>query len=213
METKENKGKQRGKMKIYLHFNIESFSNSYLVVNENTLEALIIDPNKITTMLIDQIEHSQYKLKAVFVTHKHEHHTAGISTLKKIYDFDVYAADAEISGEKNVLSGDGKIEACGLEILYFSVPGHSSDSLVYKIGNEVFTGDVISAALMGESSCSYNYRRLSNGIRTKIFSMPDSSLIFPGHGPLTSVGAEKMFNVELGKKRNWEEEGGEQQEN
>ena len=200
-------------MKIYLHFNIESFSNSYLVVNEETKEALIIDPSKITTKLIDQIEHGQYKLKAVLITHKHEHHTSGLSTLKKIYDFDVYAADAEISGEKNMLNGDGKIEICGFEIRYFSVPGHSSDSLVYEIGNEVFTGDVISAGLMGESSCSYNHKRLSNGIRSKIFSMPDSNLIFPGHGPLTSVGAEKMFNVELGQKRNWEAENKETQEN
>ena len=76
-------------MKIYLHFNIESFSNSYLVVNEETMEALIVDPSKITTKLIDQIEHGQYKLKAALITHKHETHAAGLSTLKKIYDFDV----------------------------------------------------------------------------------------------------------------------------
>lgn len=192
-------------MKIYFHFNTETFSNSYLVVNEKTMEALIVDPSKITPKLIDQIEYGNYKLKAALITHKHSHHTAGLSTLQKIYDIDVFAADAEVCGEDNLLNGDGKITVCGLEVLYFSIPGHSSDSLIYEIGNEVFTGDVISAGLMGDSSCSYNRKRLSNGIREKLFSMPDSNLIFPGHGPLSSVGAEKMFNVELGEKRNWKE--------
>lgn len=191
-------------MKIYFHLNTETFSNSYLVVNENTMEALIVDPSKITTKMINQIEYGNYTLKAALITHKHEHHTAGLATLKKIYDIEVFAADPEISGEENMLNGDGHIKVCGLEISYFSVPGHSSDSLVYEIGNEVFTGDVISAGLIGESSCSYNHTRLMNGIREKIFSMPDSNLIFPGHGPLSSVGAEKMFNVEIGEKRNWE---------
>ncbi len=191
-------------MKIYFHLNTETFSNSYIVVNEKTMEALIVDPSKITTKMINQIEYGNYTLKAALITHKHEHHTAGLSTLKKIYDIEVFAADPEISGEENMLNGDGHIKVCGLEISYFAVPGHSSDSLIYEIGNEVFTGDVISAGLIGESSCSYNHTRLMNGIREKIFSMPDSNLIFPGHGPLSSVGAEKMFNVELGEKRNWE---------
>lgn len=192
-------------MKIYFHFNAETFSNSYLVVNEKTMEALIVDPSKITTKLINQIEYGKYTLKAALITHKHEHHTAGLTTLKRIYDIDIFAADAEICGEKNLLNGDGCLKICGLEISYFSIPGHSSDSLIYEIGNEVFTGDVISAGIMGDSSCSYNHTRLVRGIREKLFSMPDSNLIFPGHGPLSSVGAEKMFNVELGEKKNWEE--------
>lgn len=190
-------------MKIYFHFNTETFSNSYLVVNEKTMEALIVDPSKITPKLIDQIEYGNYKLKAALITHKHEHHTAGLSTLQKIYDIDVFAADAEIAGEENMLNGDGKIKICGLDVSYFSVPGHSSDSLIYEIGNEVFTGDVISAGLIGDSSCSYNHTRLLNGIREKLFSLPESCLIFPGHGPLSSVGAEKMFNVEAGDRKNW----------
>lgn len=190
-------------MKIYFHFNTETFSNSYLVVNEKTMEALIVDPSKITPKLIDQIEYGNYKLKAALITHKHEHHTAGLSTLQKIYDIDVFAADVEISGEENLLNGDGKIKICGLDVSYFSVPGHSSDSLIYEIGNEVFTGDVISAGLIGDSSCSYNHIRLENGIREKLFSLSESCLIFPGHGPLSSVGAEKMFNVDVGEKENW----------
>lgn len=192
-------------MKIYFHLNTETFTNSYLVVNEKTNEALVVDPNKITTKMINQIEYGNYTLKAALITHKHERHIAGLSTLKKIYDIEVFAADPEISGEENILNGDGRITVCGLEVSYFSLPGHSSDSLIYEIGNEVFTGDVISAGLIGESSCNYNHTRLVNGIREKIFSMPDSNLIFPGHGPLSSVGAEKMFNVELGEKRNWEQ--------
>lgn len=192
-------------MKLYFHYNAESFSNTYLVANEDTMEALIIDPSEITTKLIDQIEQGKYTLKAALITQKNVYHTAGLITLKKIYDIEVYAADAEISGEETILYGDGQFNVCGLEVDYFSMSGHSSDSLVYKIGNGLFTGDVISAGLIGDSSCNYNHTRLVNEIHEKIFSMPPSNLLFPGRGPLSSVGAEKMFNIKLGEKIRQEE--------
>ncbi|MBQ0052305.1 MAG: MBL fold metallo-hydrolase [Treponema sp.] len=187
-------------MKIYFHLNVESFSNCYLVVNEKTKEALIIDPCKISKEIIDQIENDHYKLSGVLITHKHQSHTAGLATLKKIYDFNIYAADAEVCGEKNLLKGDGDIKVAGLTVSYYSLPGHTADSIVYKIGNAVFTGDVISAGKIGSSSCSYTHSRLCSGIKSKLFTMAESNLVFPGHGPLTSIGAEKLYNTEVGEK-------------
>ena len=187
-------------MKIYFHLNVETFSNSYLVVNEASREAVIIDPCKITKEIINQLEDGGYRLKAALVTHKHESHISGLSTLQKIYDIDIYAADAEVCGEENLLKGDGEIKIAGLSISHYSVPGHSADSIVYKIGNALFTGDVISAGLIGSSSCNYTHTRLTSGIKSKLFTMADANLIFPGHGPLSSIGAEKIFNTEVGSK-------------
>lgn len=192
-------------MKIYLHLDIETFSNCYLVVNENSMEAVIIDPCKVSNEIISQLENGPYTLKGILVTHNHSSHTSGISTLKKIYDVQVFAADAEVCGEENLLKGDGEIKIAGLVISHYSVPGHSSDSIVYKIGNALFTGDVISAGKIGSSSCNYTHTRLCSGIKSKIFTMSNANLIFPGHGPLTSVGAEKLFNTEVGVKP-WQDE-------
>lgn len=184
-------------MKIYLHLDFEKLTNCYLVVNEKTKQAVIIDPCKISNTLISQIEEGDYDLVAVFITHKHENHYRGLKTLKKIYDFSVYAADSELSTDKSVLKGEGIKNIAGLDIEYFSLPGHSSDSIVYKIDSAVFSGDIIFAGRIGSSSCSYTKKYLANGIKSKIFTMPDDTVIMPGHGPMTTVGAEKQFNLEM----------------
>ena len=85
-------------MKIYFHLNIESFSNCYAVVNENTSEAVIIDPGKITKEMINQLEDNHYRPVAVLVTHNHEDQLRGLKTFLKIYDADVYAAESNIFG-------------------------------------------------------------------------------------------------------------------
>lgn len=184
-------------MKIYLHLDFEKLTNCYLVVNEETKKALIVDPCKISNMLIKQIEDGDYDLCAVLITHKHENHYRGLKTLQKIYDFPVYAADNELAKAQNILKGDGIRSIGGLEVEYFSIPGHSEDSIVYKIGDAVFTGDVIFAGKIGSSSCAYTKKYLANGIKSKLFTLNDNTVIMPGHGPMTSVGAEKQFNLDI----------------
>ena len=72
-------------MKIYSHLNAGSFSNTYLISNEATGEAIIIDPAKISEELINQIEDNNLKLVALLVTHNHGSHVSGIKNLLKIY--------------------------------------------------------------------------------------------------------------------------------
>lgn len=187
-------------MKIYFHINFNTLTNSYLVVNEDTKQALIIDPCTVSKELINQIEDGGYTLSATLITHKHTGHISALSTIRKIYDIKVYGADPEAAGQINVLQGDGRIRVAGLDIDYFSIPGHSSDSIAYKVGTVLFTGDVIFAGKIGSSSCNYTKTRLCNGIKTKIFSLPEETVIMPGHGPLTSVGAEMQFNLDVGEK-------------
>ena len=184
-------------MKIYHHLDFAKLTNCYLVVNEETKHALIIDPCKISNALIMQIEKDNYDLVAVLVTHKHTNHYRGLKTLQKIYDFSVYAADNELASGTTILKDEGIKKIAGLNVEYFSLPGHSPDSIVYKINNVVFTGDVIFAGTIGSSSCSYTKRHLCNGIKSKIFTLNDDTVIMPGHGPMTSVGAEKQFNLDI----------------
>lgn len=184
-------------MKIYHHLDFAKLTNCYLVVNEFTKKALIIDPCKISSTLISQIEQDNYDLEAVFITHKHTNHYRGLKTLQKIYDFTVYAADNELTSGSAVLKDEGAKRIGGLNVEYFSLPGHSADSIVYKIENVLFTGDVIFASTIGSSSCAYTKKYLSNGIKSKIFSLPDEMIIMPGHGPMTSIGAEKQFNLDI----------------
>lgn len=179
--------------------NVDCFSNTYVVVNEVEKTAIIIDPGKISHEIINQIEDGKYTLSAVLITHNHTENTAGLSTLRKIYDVAVFAADSEITGAAtSVISGDGSIKVAGLNVGYFNLPGHTSDSMVYKIGNVLFTGDTIEAGKIGDTTSSYSKRILIMGIKEKILSQQDGTLIMPAHGPMTSVGAEKICNIDIG---------------
>lgn len=183
-------------MKIYFHLNLDGFSNCYLVANEDSRQALIIDPCRVTTELLEQIEREPYSLVAVLITHSHMTHLRGLAVLRKIYTPKVYAADYEVAGsETMVLKDDGMLQIAGLRVGYMSVPGHSADSIVYKIGQALFTGDTITAGMIGDTTSSYARHTLINNIEAKLLSQQEDVIIMPGHGPPSSVGAEKKFNA------------------
>ncbi len=185
-------------MKVYFHLNINGFSNCYLVVNEQTKEAVIIDPGKITKEIISQIEDNGFKLSAILITHNHESHVEGIKTLQKIYTPDIYAADWEIAGDQtNVITGDGKLKLANMDIHYMAVPGHTSDSVVYEIENILFSGDVIFAGSMGSTNSSYSKFILNSNIEQKILSQQDGKVVMPGHGPPSTIEALKQFNTDV----------------
>ena len=188
----------RNSMKIYSHLNAGSFSNTYLISNEATGEAIIIDPAKISEELINQIEDNNLKLVALLVTHNHGSHVSGIKTLLKIYSPKIYGADYEIAGENtNVITSDGTLRLAGLIVKYMTLPGHTSDSMIYQIGNAIFTGDSISAGKLGNTNSSYSSHLLRRNINDKIFSQQENTVLFPGHGPPTSVGAEIRYNIDM----------------
>ena len=185
-------------MKIYFHLNIEGFSNAYLILNPETKKALIVDPGKITTKMIDQIEQDKYDLSAVFITHNHKSHIMGLHTLTKIYRPKIYAADYKVCEDDSfVLQGDGSVTEAGLQIDYISVPGHTPDSMVYKIGLCLFTGDVLLAGQAGYTNSTYSKHTLITNIQSKILSQQENTVIMPGHGPPSTVASEKRFNLDF----------------
>ena len=185
-------------MKIYFHLNLGGFSNCYVVVNEKAHEAIVIDPGEVTEEIISQIEENHLKLSAILITHNHSSHTNGIKTLKKIYTPKIYAADWEVAkNDTTVITGDGKFKVAKMNVRYMAVPGHTADSVVYGIGNVLFTGDVIFAGSMGSTNSSYSKFILRSNIETKILSQQDATILMPGHGPPSTVGAVKQFNFDI----------------
>lgn len=192
-------------MKIYFNLSLEEFTNCYVIVNDDpeVKQALIIDPGKITTEIIRQIECDNYNLTGVLITHNHANHVKGLSTLRKIYSPYVYAADYDVGGAKSiVLRGNGELEIAGLSVEYFSVPGHSADSMVYRIGSVLFTGDTVTSGIIGETTSKYSRQCLTDNIKEKIFSQMDSMVLMPGHGPPSTIESEKQFNLDISYKPN-----------
>lgn len=183
-------------MKVYLHFSPQVFANTYLIGNEITKEAVIIDPAKITEKIINQIEKNEFALKAVLLTHNLENpYERGLKTILKIYNPKVYAGSCFSEDITiNTLRGDGCIDLAGYPVRYFAIPAHSSYSYMFQIENILFTGASISAGMIGQT---YVSKTLQNILKIKLTTMDDNLVVMPFYGPPSSVKLERKYNISI----------------
>jgi glyoxylase-like metal-dependent hydrolase (beta-lactamase superfamily II) len=195
-------------MKLFFHYCSFGFSNCYILGTEPdprkaaspkrrfSGEAIIIDPGNIDGTILNFIEHNNYRLMGVLITHDHLNHVHGLRTLKRIYDVDIYAVNRFVLDHKTIMVKDEDAFDIGsFHVEAITVPGHSSDSVIYKVERMLFTGDALNAGLLGTTASSYGAEVQMNALRTKIFSLPGNYGIFPGHGPPSALDVEKCFNA------------------
>jgi glyoxylase-like metal-dependent hydrolase (beta-lactamase superfamily II) len=99
-----------------------------------------------------------------------------------------------------LLEGKSSVEACGVSWRLFHVPGHSPDSVcfLWEAQNLLFGGDVLFRDSIGRTDFpGGSMRQLVEGIQTKLLTLPDDTLVYPGHGPYTSIGVERRENEYL----------------
>ncbi|MDR0909381.1 MAG: MBL fold metallo-hydrolase [Spirochaetaceae bacterium] len=190
-------------MKLHHRYCTPGFDNCYLLANEQgedaseaSADAILIDPGSMDGGLLSTIENNNYRLLAVLLTHDHKNHVRGIITLKKIYDIPIYAINPGVLGFKTNLVKDGdRLSIGSITIDVLHVPGHSSDSAIYLIDNMLFSGDAITAGLIGSTISSYSAAIEMTSLQSKIFSLPKNLDVFPGHGPPSSLEAAQRFNA------------------
>src|SRR3989344_5177211 len=145
--------------------------NSYLLVKNN--ECLIIDAGNAESIL-QEIRKRNLKPAAIFITHPHTDHVAGISALTKRLRCPVYE-------EKE----DSIVEIAPFTIQILKTPGHHLQHNCFLYNNYCFVGDLLFAGSIGNSS-EVPYQTHLATIKKKILSLPESTILFPGHGPVTS---------------------------
>jgi glyoxylase-like metal-dependent hydrolase (beta-lactamase superfamily II) len=184
-------------MRIFFHYCLPGFSNCYILGSESVPgEAIIIDPGEMGADILNIIENNEYSLKGVLITHNHRGHVRGLRTLRRIYDVEIYAVNHIVMDYRTNLVRDGDMLNIGpFRIEVISVPGHSADSAVYKIDNWLFMGDTMSAGLVGTTASSYGAALQMTAIRSKILSLRGDFIVFPGHGPPSTLEAERQFNA------------------
>jgi glyoxylase-like metal-dependent hydrolase (beta-lactamase superfamily II) len=182
-------------VKVFFHYCSFGFSNCYVLgTDSGNPEAIIIDPGNVDRAILDLIEQNNYNLMGVLITHDHLNHVHGLRTLKRIYDVEIYAVNHIILEHKTTMVKDGDtFNAGSFHIEVISVPGHSSDSAVFKIDHLLFTGDTLSAGMLGTTASSYGAEVQMNALRTKIFPLPGNYVILPGHGPPSTLETERRF--------------------
>jgi len=190
--------------KLYQHYSLYGFANSYVVGNDASGQALLVDPGDFTVSMLNHIELNGYQLSAVLLTHSHAHHVRGLRSLLRVYDVTLFAATARVLGFPcRTVKDTERFEAAGFTVEALSVPGHSPDSMVFLLEGLLFTGDVIHAGLIGKTLSTFSARLLAERIKTKIFDLGDETIILPGHGPPSTLGSEKLSN--LGLEEGWAE--------
>jgi hydroxyacylglutathione hydrolase len=173
--------------------------NAYLVWDEVTREAAVFDTGFDAAPILACIEAKGLTLKHLFITHSHGDHIAALGPIR-----DRHPKVRLHSGSKNApvehrVRANDFINLGSLRITNRDTPGHAEDGITYVIGNwpedaphVAVVGDAIFAGSIG--GARENLELARQKIREQIFSLPAGTLICPGHGPLTTVGAERAHN-------------------
>jgi glyoxylase-like metal-dependent hydrolase (beta-lactamase superfamily II) len=187
-------------MKLFFHYCTFGFSNCYILGTDfegdrASRDAVIVDPGNMDETVLRFIEDNSYTLRGILVTHDHLNHVHGLRTLKRIYDAPVYGMNPVIRDCGTIMVRDGETVTIGpFEAEIIGVPGHSADSAVYKIGRLLFSGDALSAGMVGSTASSYAAANQLSALRSKILALPGDYTVLPGHGPPTTLEAERRFN-------------------
>ena len=178
-------------------------SNGYLFFLEDGRTAALVDPAGIPANLMRAIGEGPYALRYILITHKHADHcdaTADIARAFPTAQIVMHALDSDTIGSlaKNALAiEDGEELPFGdtASIRMLHTPGHTDGSSCFLFNSTLFSGDTLFAGSIGGAfGETTGYRDIIANVRSKIFTLADTTVVMPGHGPPTTVALEKAHN-------------------
>jgi glyoxylase-like metal-dependent hydrolase (beta-lactamase superfamily II) len=185
-------------MRLYYHLSLPYLTNTYIIGPAGGGEAIIIDPGAMDVQLLELVERHRYYLRSILVTNPDTAHTGGIKTLLKIYEASIYSGQQHQGDFPNKRVGEGEIfNLHGFQIQVFSAQGFSREAVMYKIENCLFSGDAITAGLVGEVANVFSRALFISRLKETFRRMSPETLIFPASGPPTTLELEKNFNPAL----------------
>lgn len=190
--------------------------NTYLVIDDRTNRCAIIDPGCFGDTIVAEIDKCK-SLDYVLLTHGHYDHFATCLDYLNDYPDAVFAAplaDTElmykgtdnkwfangssrsVCPEASLLVREGdRIKLGETEIKVIETPGHTSGGITFYANKFVFTGDTLFRLSVGATNYKTGDRNtMLRTIENKLYTLPDDTVVYPGHGPATTIGYERMAN-------------------
>ena len=198
-------------------------TNCYIVLDEESKETMVIDPAGDVDKIEELIQIMNGKLKYIYLTHCHGDHIMGVTELKNRLGGKILIHREDSEGLNNTeinltpYIGMGKIELeadsriddgdlihlGNLEFKVLHTPGHTKGgtSLYCEKENCLFSGDTVFRGTWGRTDLpTSNREELIKSIETKIMTLPDETIVYPGHGMMTMIKDEKPIYLELKPK-------------
>ena len=188
-------------------------NNNYLIIDEVSHDAALIDCSSYTIFddINQVLQENNAKLKYILLTHGHFDHVAGLrpsstkvvmhkNDLKWLNSVNMYLPAFGMSDitipEIDIFIDDNDILKLGdKEIKVIHTPGHTQGGVCYYIDKMLFSGDTIFRESVGRCDLDGgDFDQIVESIKNKIYSLPDDTIIYPGHGQDTTVGWEKLHN-------------------
>jgi len=189
-------------------------ANCYIVADEKG-KGFIIDPGGDGEMIIDVVKKNNLDILYIIATHAHIDHIADLEKIKNFTDarFLLHPLDVPFLEDPDLnlsnlmydprvfphpdrlLKNKEKIMVGSIEFEVIHTPGHTPGSICIRVNKYIFTGDTLFCTGIGRVDLpGGNFQTLQSSIRDKIFSLPEDTEIFPGHGPESTVEKEKREN-------------------
>jgi glyoxylase-like metal-dependent hydrolase (beta-lactamase superfamily II) len=191
-------------------------TNCYVVGSDKSRQGMVIDPGAEAKSILKAVESLNLKLKCIVLTHSHFDHTGAVKAIKDATsaEFVVGAGPSKLSpgafvklmaamsgGSANIpepdrmLNDGDSLEIDDLSFRIISTPGHSQDGVCLYGEGVLFSGDTLFNMGVGRTDfpgCSEE--QLFHSIKQKLYVLPGDTLVYPGHGPATTIGDEKANN-------------------
>ena len=218
---------ESGPLKVETVVSTPFSENAFVIYLSHSSDCVVIDPGLEPEKIIAYLDAQHLNLVAILLTHGHSDHIGGVDALMQrssecdlvigenevskltdpmenlspMFGFDLIAPAASVT----VADGD-TYSAAGIEFEVREIPGHTTGHVVFLIKDRVpmlgFVGDVIFSGSIGRTDFpGGSMEALVHGIHNKLFTLPDDTLLYSGHGPVTTVGQEKRSNPFVGQDR------------
>lgn len=183
-------------------------ANCYIVMDDVTSEALVIDPGGDAPQLIEAIKKMNAKIKYIFLTHGHADHTEACLQLKSEFKAPIcinskdeeYIRKCEYMfgsfGKADILLNDSDNYYIGsMNVKCIETPGHTPGGMSFLVDDILFSGDTLFDRSIGRTDFTGgDFDTIIKSIKEKLLILPDDTIVYPGHGASTSIIKEKMMN-------------------